>query len=512
MIYNEDENPIDTAMKLIPPLIESIATSNKLKSLALFNSRADLDFQLRLALLELGNSRSLPQNNEPLSKFAFYLLKVLWDFDGKDNDGRLKKEVPHRRSRSALQQDFCNEARSPKQSPIRLPETAEELRVLAQQISSLRKPISSRPDVPLDPEVSHDRTNTHHRTTIREGHDVNKVYEREKESEFHSFETPKAELLSNDRGPNYSNVKVNIVPQPETDEQRWGVNFMDQAYAFYEKKIKPLKKKRPIKVAVLDTGVKKKTNHFLAVRLEGGTPIKDQKSFIGDDQNDTDDDDWHGTQVAALVVDIAPHVDLYIAKVSKGLEESDEGQFAEAIEWAIKEKVDIINISAALPDNVETRKAIDEAEAQGIIVLAAASNRGANESRVFPARMDTVLAIHATDGNGNPCGFNPSPLEKAMNFSTLGTAIRSPLGDGTFVPSGTSFSTPIAAGMAANILTLVEEYFNESHNDGRTWYLAHRRTGMGAIFKELSVNRHNYDYLCPILVSNAHRVFHWGAL
>lgn len=111
--------------------------------------------------------------------------------------------------------------------------------------------------------------------------------------------------------------------------------------------------------------------------------------------------------------------------------------------------------------------------------------------------MDTVLAIHATDGNGNPCGFNPSPLEKAMNFSTLGTAIRSPLGDGTFVPSGASFSTPIAAGMAANILTLVENYFNESDNDGRTWYLAHRRTGMKAIFKKVSVNRYNYDYLCP---------------
>ncbi|KAI8721867.1 Peptidase-S8 domain-containing protein [Fusarium sp. LHS14.1] len=504
MACNEDENSIVASKKLIPLMIERISNRHENESLALINSRGELTSQLRLALFELGNNQPLSQNNEPLSTFTQSLQKVLENFVNKDNDGLLKTEVPPRSLGPAPTQSSYNVARSP--NSIRLLETEEQLEVILQQISSLRNPISSRPDVPLYPEVGHDRTNTHDRSTIQEGHDVNKVYESEKESEFHNFETPEAELLSNDRGPDYSKLNFAMEPQPETDEQRWGKEFMDQADKFYEEKIKPLKK-RPIKVAVLDTGVKKEATHFRGIRRARGvmavqtvgtenTSIIKAKSFIGADPDNTCDRDSHGTNVAALVVKIALHVDLYIAKVSEGVKEFDKGQFAEAIEWAIKEKVDIINISAALPDTVETRKAINEAEAKGIIVLAAASNRGANKSRVFPARMDTVLAIHATDGNGNSCGFNPSPLKRAMKFSTLGTAIPSPLGRGTFVPSGTSFSTPIAAGMAANILTLVENYFNESDNDGRTWYLAHKRTGMKAIFKGFSDSRNNYDYLC----------------
>ncbi|KAM6534808.1 hypothetical protein FALCPG4_004431 [Fusarium falciforme] len=494
MASNEHENPVTTTRKQILRIVESISNSNRAKSLALINSRAELDFRLRLALFELGNDRSLSQNNESLSTFAGSILEVLRGFDGKDNDGRLKTEVPHRRSQPTLARSSCDEAEPPKQSSIRLPETAEGLTAVAQQISGLRKANSSRPDVPLDLEVGHDRTTTHPRATIREGYDVNKGYESEKENEHHSFQTSEVGLSRTDRGPNYSVHRKVPKLLSMTDNQLLGVKFMDQAYKFYEENIEPLKKKkRSIKVAVIDTGVNQKAKHFKGVRGENGTSIIKTRSFIG---GGSDDEDGHGTQVAALIVDVAPHVDLYIAKVSKSREGTNEDKFAEAIIWAIELKVDIINISAAIEDKVETRDAIGEAERLGIIVLAAASNSGANESRVFPACMDTVLAIHATDGNGIPCGFNPSPLENAVNFSTLGTGTPSPLPGDNFLESGTSFSTPIAAGMAANILTLAEALFDESDNEGRTWYNAHKREGMKAIFKHVSQLHHGYDYLC----------------
>lgn len=161
----------------------------------------------------------------------------------------------------------------------------------------------------------------------------------------------------------------------------------------------------------------------------------------------------------------------------------------------MEHEVDIINISASFEDNVENREAINKAEAQGIIILAAASNKGANAPRAFPARMDNVIAIHATDGMGNPCGFNPNPWPKVFNLSTLGTDIPSPLEDDKFVPKGTSYSTPIAAGMAANILTLVES-FHGPDNDDLTQYRAHRREGMQAMFESFAGLRGSYDYIC----------------
>lgn len=165
-------------------------------------------------------------------------------------------------------------------------------------------------------------------------------------------------------------------------------------------------------------------------------------------------------------------------------------------------KVHIINISAAINETKSIYEAIDKAEGQGIIVFAAASNNGANTPRAFPASMDKVLAIHATDGYGKSSNMNPNPLEDSPNFSTLGESIPSPLKEGELLPSGTSFSTPIAAGMAANILTLVEACFDGSEEDDeRLRDRAFKREGMGRIFKKAaSRGPDGYRYVCPGMV------------
>lgn len=110
------------------------------------------------------------------------------------------------------------------------------------------------------------------------------------------------------------------------------------------------------------------------------------------------------------------------------------------------------------------RAAVSNALHNQTLMFAAASNDGANFGRCFPAKYPGVFCIHSTDGNGNPSGFNPTADETDVNFSLLGEHVLShwPSGkggrnDASNVLSGTSVATPIAAGLAASVLSFVRQ-------------------------------------------------------
>lgn len=76
-----------------------------------------------------------------------------------------------------------------------------------------------------------------------------------------------------------------------------------------------------IKVAVLDTGIDSNCTHALS--RENDT-VKEQMDFTTDGHsNSAMDTDGHGTQVAGLVLDIAPQTDLYIARICRGMDQGD---------------------------------------------------------------------------------------------------------------------------------------------------------------------------------------------
>ena len=91
------------------------------------------------------------------------------------------------------------------------------------------------------------------------------------------------------------------------------------------------------------------------------------------------------------------------------------------------------------------------------------SNSGKNDPRAFPASCDQVICVHASEGNGEDGGINPQ-VESVFNFMTLGMGIelmKRVFESGKKFPkyvkvakSGTSFATPIGAGIAATVLDL----------------------------------------------------------
>lgn len=170
-------------------------------------------------------------------------------------------------------------------------------------------------------------------------------------------------------------------------------------------------------------------------------------------------------------------------------------------EW----QVDIITMSFGFLDEKEhgcseLRDAILHAHASRVLMFAAAFNVGAHGTApAFPARLSNVFCIYSGDGMGNCTRTTPTARRHLYNFLTLGEAVESAwpkaLSKEPWLErkSGTSFATPIAAGIAAFLLLYAyqtlpwkdAQKFKE-HDKMRDWlfHVSNERGG----YNVLSVN------------------------
>lgn len=130
------------------------------------------------------------------------------------------------------------------------------------------------------------------------------------------------------------------------------------------------------------------------------------------------------------------------------------------IEWAVQQGADVICMSWATEPSIAVRSAIESAATtarggKGCIIVAAAGNDGGPVA--FPARLDSVIAVAATDATrqikrapGWASAFGPE-IDLAMpGMPTFTTAPNGAYG----TLDGTSAATAMAAGAAALVLRL----------------------------------------------------------
>ncbi|KAL8349219.1 hypothetical protein RB601_001978 [Gaeumannomyces tritici] len=245
---------------------------------------------------------------------------------------------------------------------------------------------------------------------------------------------------------------------------------------------------RRVRIAVLDTGVDFRHPGIMAAKVDGRIREEWCHSWVGDMADE--DDEMHGSNCADLLHQAAPEADIYIGKVFQ--RNKFRTYQAENITKAIRHaaeiwKVDIVSMSFGLQPPVPSEEDDQQAEqaalehynslvegieaavkgaSSTVTMFAAASNGGKNVRRAFPATLSPwVIAVHASDGIGGAGGINP-PLQAGDNFMTLGMGVemmRREWNDsgGRLRPkyksvrrSGTSFATPIAAGLAATAMDL----------------------------------------------------------
>ncbi|KAK4169925.1 hypothetical protein QBC43DRAFT_306849 [Cladorrhinum sp. PSN259] len=260
-----------------------------------------------------------------------------------------------------------------------------------------------------------------------------------------------------------------------------------------------------IRVAVLDTGYDPSSIFFKAP--DRRRRIQAWKDYVSSDSLRLDVD-GHGTHVLSLMMKVAPAADIYVARVARGTPDlaSSTLNIAEAILWAAKDcQADIISMSFGFDEEIFVNgepaisNAISEAlkvRNQRIIFFAAAANEGGNQPEMFPAKHPYVISMRGTDDKGWLQRFNPPPdYDGASCFMTLGQDVPGAAldrnGGGEVCKSGTSVSTPIAAGIAAMLLgyaRLYEDELKQNFRPGEAWKSSQlwTMTGMRKLFGMLS--------------------------
>ena len=133
-----------------------------------------------------------------------------------------------------------------------------------------------------------------------------------------------------------------------------------------------------------------------------------------------------------------------------------------------------------------------------VLLFAAASNDGANAGRAYPANFSTIFSIHSSDALGNPSNFNP-PAQLGDSFCVQGQEI---FGGGPVRLSGTSFATPIAAGLAATLIEFLRQNWPYTGDETKKKNaLADLQTyaGMTKVFTLMAKERNQYQILLPWL-------------
>lgn len=151
-----------------------------------------------------------------------------------------------------------------------------------------------------------------------------------------------------------------------------------------------------------------------------------------------------GYSVKILPVKIASDAD---ASLTGGLD---------GIFYAMRSGADIISMSWGLYNDVVALKTlIQQAAAQGIVLVAAAGNEG-DQSLFYPAAYPQVISVGATDQNDARASF--SNYGSTIDVMAPGVAIYSTLPEGNNTygnKNGTSMATPLVAALAA----LVKSHF-----------------------------------------------------
>ena len=172
-------------------------------------------------------------------------------------------------------------------------------------------------------------------------------------------------------------------------------------------------------------------------------------------------DNEHGTAVAALLIGkpadsglggLLPGATLKAANMfersATGANAGNAMSLLRGLDWLIREKVQVINMSIAGGNNAALERGIAAAVERGVSIVAAAGNWGRADKPAYPAAIEPVFAVTAIDSYEGI--YEHANTGTYIDFAAPGVNILTAApGGGSKRQSGTSFAAPFITAILA---------------------------------------------------------------
>jgi subtilisin family serine protease len=168
----------------------------------------------------------------------------------------------------------------------------------------------------------------------------------------------------------------------------------------------------------------------------------------------------HGTAIAGAIaahgrlMGAAPAAQILAVRAFSGNDGADDGTtFAimSGLNWAVSHGARVVNMSFAGPQDPGIARSLAAAHEKGVVLVAAAGNKGAKSPPLYPAADPNVIAVTATDVSDQLPAFANRGRYVAVAAPGVDLMLLAPNGSLQF-SSGTSFSAAYVTGTAALML------------------------------------------------------------
>lgn len=217
-----------------------------------------------------------------------------------------------------------------------------------------------------------------------------------------------------------------------------------------------------VDIAVIDTGVDLTHPELAGHTTTGGASLNGAASVTAGGGGV--DPHGHGTHVAGIaaatadnglgISGVAPLATIIPVRVLGPTGGGWSSDVAAGITWAVDAGAEVINLSlGASSQSQAMTNAITYAMANGVVVVAAAGNGGANGAVNYPAADNRTLAVASIDPSRGISGF--STHGSYVDLAAPGSGVLSTTPNGSYeYKSGTSMATPFVSGVAALLIGL----------------------------------------------------------
>lgn len=223
-------------------------------------------------------------------------------------------------------------------------------------------------------------------------------------------------------------------------------------------------------VAVIDSGIDTTSEFFTENErmIDSGVNV----STTGK-TNTANDDNGHGTQVSAIVLDNTnSQVDVVAYKAMNKYGEGSDLAIATCMDLAVDNGASVINLSLGHEGDTSNimMESIQNALDHDVTVVVAAGNEGREVKDFSPACIEQCITVSAIDKDGNEDFY--SNYGEGVDFAAPGHMVMTTYGEYTEEygevfgqHTGTSFAAPFVAAAAAMVKSVYPQYTREQIED-----------------------------------------------